>query len=78
MKNINNTKKKAKTLKAKSSLLEFRKDFREPKEREIKQKQNRRVIFKPISASVDHMDKLKEKAMMKRRLFRKKNFERVV
>ena len=36
MKNINNTKKKAKTLKAKSSLLEFRKDFREPKEREIK------------------------------------------
>ena len=36
MKNISNTKKKAKTLKAKSSLLEFRKDFRELKEREIK------------------------------------------
>ena len=49
-------------LKAKNCCLEWEKDFRELKDREIKNKREiEELYFKPIIASIDDMNKFEEK-----------------
>ena len=75
--NIQYTKKKHRILKVKDSLLEFGKDFRELRDKKLRERKIKirkdieGLFFESINASIEDLDKFEENEVTKKKLFPK-------